>query len=120
MKWTILKFSIFRYDSTINQQMFPFKTLAMLISFAGILLVSLLAHLLFVTLGLNTRWDIFKCFGHQTKEANTADEKVKENANEPTTFVSDSDLNKKIVKEGCVNGSYTNEMHDVKFDTTFL
>ncbi|ESO84203.1 hypothetical protein LOTGIDRAFT_108245 [Lottia gigantea] len=49
------------YDPEAGQ-LFPFKTLSMLISLVTIMLVSLFTHCLFVKCDLSRKFDIFKCF----------------------------------------------------------
>ncbi|XP_061181874.1 high-affinity choline transporter 1-like [Saccostrea echinata] len=51
----------FPYYSTENGQMFPFKTLCMLMSFTSLVFVSYLTDFLFKKNILHPRFDIFKC-----------------------------------------------------------
>jgi len=56
------------YDAVNNKQMFPHKTMAMLISLFVIFVVSLLTDYLFRSKKLSPQADIFQCFSEQALE----------------------------------------------------
>ena len=98
------------YDYELGQQMFPFKTLAMLISLTGIIVTSLFAHFLFVTLHINSRFDVCRSFtqtAYLTDDTNT-------NLAQPNKDSSVSLANKDVAKNvtllsnGYANTSFSN------------
>ncbi len=56
------------YDEVTKTQNFPFKTLAMLMSFIGIMGASLVTNVLFTRQILPAKADIFKCFSKKEEE----------------------------------------------------
>ncbi|XP_056019601.1 high-affinity choline transporter 1-like isoform X2 [Ostrea edulis] len=80
----------FPYYSVKNGQLFPFKTLCMLMSFTSIVFVSYLTDFLFKKNILHPRFDIFKCV---TNKRPTDVELTKYKAKPEETFVNPSFVN---------------------------
>lgn len=62
------------YYNEIDGQLFPFRTLAMLCSFATIILVSFATKFLFSTKCLPKAWDVFNCFSSKQEDESYRDE----------------------------------------------
>ncbi|XP_033119494.1 high-affinity choline transporter 1-like isoform X2 [Anneissia japonica] len=86
------------YYDDVDGQLFPFRTLCMVVSFITILVVSVLAHWILTSFGLDKKWDVFLCitnipldptekYGHMEMDAKDPAKGEKDNMETTYTIV---------------------------------
>ncbi|KAK3085638.1 hypothetical protein FSP39_006486 [Pinctada imbricata] len=78
----VLKYPMF--DETSGEQLFPYKTLAMLCSLGTLVGVSLLTNFIFTRNIIGKKFDIFHCFQEEVTEKDAKDVKMLSNEDEQT------------------------------------
>ncbi|CAL1527461.1 unnamed protein product [Lymnaea stagnalis] len=95
------------YDDVTNTQLFPFRTLSMLISLFTLIGVSYLMEYLFRHAHIPLEWDFFECFQHFAKGDNTNNNSSRGSSAEMNDFKSrDRDDVKSRDKDGEINVGY--------------
>lgn len=102
------------FDEEHNQQNFPFRTVAMLVSLTSLIVFSAMAKFLFTKGIISQRYDIFECF---TSMPPTKCDEMQELATDNSTYhrnvtlPKDEDYDSKPSEFHPLNASYTTPKH---------
>ena len=103
----LLKYPLFDVIDGVPTQLFPFRTLTMLISLCTIILVSILTSVVFKHGYLDKKWDVFKCVVNTDEPIDNKDSGVKLKGSGETKEAEGDESH--TVKEGNLNPALTVE-----------